>query len=76
MRKKISNSVYLKCSSGTSLQPGYSGHSIKLRHQYFLNLYAQFVFSQAKIETVCTSCTQKWNPGMQIDVVRDLKVQK
>lgn len=73
---KISNSVYLKCSSDTSLQPGYSGQSIKLRNQYLLNLCDQFVIRQAKIETVCTICTQKWNPDVQMDVVRDLEGQK
>lgn len=68
--------MYLKYSSGASLQPGYSGHSIKLRHQYLLKLFPQFITSQAKIETVCTICTQKWNPDVQIDLVRDLEVQK
>ncbi|KAJ7410778.1 hypothetical protein BTVI_52355 [Pitangus sulphuratus] len=41
------------------LESGYSVNSIKLRHQCVLSLYAQFITSQAKIETVCVACTQK-----------------
>lgn len=65
--------MFVECSSGMPLEPVYSVHAIKLRHQYLLSLYAQFITSQAEIETVCTVCTQKWTPDVQVDVVRDVE---
>lgn len=31
------------------------------------------IISQAKIEAVCTTWTQKWTPDVQVDVVRDVE---
>lgn len=65
--------MFVECSSDTFLELGSSVHTIELRHQYLLSLCAQFITSQAKIESVCTICTQKWNPDVQVDVVRDVE---